>query len=221
MAAGHARAPGRPPGDTSQQTREALLHAALETFAEVGYDRASTRAILARSGLAAPALYYHFRNKVGLYEAVARQVNDVVVARLREAAASGATLGDSLRAVFRCSADLHEMDRSFTRFLVNAPAELRFHEDLRQVAGEMNRVLDLLRSICQDHRDEIDDVGAAVDASHVLMQGLTRFGATVSNEHFRTALAAIEPIFDGPPFRRTVRGDPVSRGRARPADARK
>ncbi|HEY7487892.1 MAG TPA: TetR family transcriptional regulator [Streptosporangiaceae bacterium] len=51
------RPPGRRPGPT--ETREAILTAARELFAEKGYDRASIRAI-ARAADVDPALVHHF-----------------------------------------------------------------------------------------------------------------------------------------------------------------
>lgn len=52
-----ARPKGRRPGDSG--TREAILDAARELFAEVGYDRASMRAVAARAGVD-PALIHHY-----------------------------------------------------------------------------------------------------------------------------------------------------------------
>lgn len=48
--------------------REAILKAAMRTFAEKGFAGASTREICASAGVTKPVLYYHFRNKQHLYE---------------------------------------------------------------------------------------------------------------------------------------------------------
>lgn len=67
VAARSGRRPGRRPGPT--ETREAILAAARELFAEKGYDGASARAI-ARSAGVDPALVHHFfGNKEGLFVA--------------------------------------------------------------------------------------------------------------------------------------------------------
>jgi AcrR family transcriptional regulator len=57
MVAQSGRRPGRRPGPT--ETREAILEAARELFAEKGYDGASIRAI-ARKAEVDPALVHHF-----------------------------------------------------------------------------------------------------------------------------------------------------------------
>ncbi|GAA3963557.1 TetR family transcriptional regulator [Actinomadura viridis] len=62
---GTGRGPGRRPGPT--ETREAILAAARDLFAEKGYDGASLRAI-ARSAEVDPALVHHFfGNKEGVF----------------------------------------------------------------------------------------------------------------------------------------------------------
>ncbi|WP_189967745.1 ScbR family autoregulator-binding transcription factor [Streptomyces violascens] len=52
------------------RTREVLLRAAAEVFAEVGYTRASLVKIIERAGLTTGAVYFHFKSKEGLARAV-------------------------------------------------------------------------------------------------------------------------------------------------------
>jgi AcrR family transcriptional regulator len=67
VAARAGRRSGRRPGPT--ETREAILAAARELFAEKGYDGASARAIARAAGVD-PALVHHFfGNKEGLFVA--------------------------------------------------------------------------------------------------------------------------------------------------------
>ncbi len=51
-------------------TRQAILDAALEVFAESGYRAGSLREIAVRVGMSEAGLLHHFRNKVALLEAV-------------------------------------------------------------------------------------------------------------------------------------------------------
>lgn len=70
-----ARPPRRPPTPDRRQldrerTRNALLDAALEEFAEKGFAGATVRDIAARAGVSKDLIAYHFGGKDGLYVAV-------------------------------------------------------------------------------------------------------------------------------------------------------
>lgn len=65
-----------------EQTRRRLLEAAIELFAELGYERASTRAIATHAGVSLPALQYYFGGKEGLHRACAEYITEDVRTRL-------------------------------------------------------------------------------------------------------------------------------------------
>ena len=61
----------RPSADA---TRERILDAALELFADVSYEGATTREIAARAGVSQPSLSYHFHSKDELWRAAVDRV---------------------------------------------------------------------------------------------------------------------------------------------------
>jgi len=69
-----------------EHTRQRLLEAGIELFAELGYERASTRAITRRAGASLPALQYYFGGKEGLHRACAEYITEDVRSRLGPAA---------------------------------------------------------------------------------------------------------------------------------------
>jgi len=69
-----------------EHTRRRLLEAAIELFGELGYERASTRAIARRAGVSLPALQYYFGGKEGLHRACAGYITEDVRSRLGPAA---------------------------------------------------------------------------------------------------------------------------------------
>jgi len=79
----HATGRGYPRGE---HTRRRLLEAGIELFAELGYERASTRAIARRAGVSLPALQYYFGGKEGLHRACAEYIAEDVLSRLGPAA---------------------------------------------------------------------------------------------------------------------------------------
>jgi len=64
----------RPAQQRGIETRERLVAAALEAFADHGYAGATTRAIAERAGVALAALPYHFETKEALWRAAADRI---------------------------------------------------------------------------------------------------------------------------------------------------
>lgn len=60
----------RPQRSDGEESRERLLHIALQLFAEKGFEKTSTREIAAAAGANIGAISYYFGDKAGLYRAV-------------------------------------------------------------------------------------------------------------------------------------------------------
>ena len=74
--------------EQSQKTRRALLDTARTIFTAQGYSAASTEEIVRRAGVTRGALYYHFRDKAALFEAVFDEVRGEHIQALRAAMAT-------------------------------------------------------------------------------------------------------------------------------------
>jgi AcrR family transcriptional regulator len=75
-------------GTRQGTTRERLLDAAIEMFAERGYAATGVDALCRRAGVAKTGLYWEFQNKVGLLNAVIDQVVTEWVDQIREASSA-------------------------------------------------------------------------------------------------------------------------------------
>lgn len=133
-----------------EHTRRRLLEAGIELFGQLGYERASTRAIARRAGVSLPALQYYFGGKEGLHLACADYLTADVRARLDPAAAhvraalanpglTRAELLDLLRAVLEpfLEAVAAERPESWALFFARAEGEqtVAFEAIFQQVAG--------------------------------------------------------------------------------------
>jgi AcrR family transcriptional regulator len=94
--------PARKISVASERTRERLIDAAGEMFAELGFQHTTVRQICNRAGANIAAVNYHFRDKTGLYTEVVRQ--SMRAARL-----------DAVRAAFDQSAPPEEILRAVIR----------------------------------------------------------------------------------------------------------
>jgi TetR/AcrR family transcriptional repressor of nem operon len=97
MRATRTRARAR--AETKQETREALVAAALAELAEHGLDAPSLDAICARAGYTRGAFYVHFRDRADLLAAVVEQA-----------------MGSFLDAVIARDDGTHDLERTVGRF---------------------------------------------------------------------------------------------------------
>lgn len=86
------------PSARGDQTREALLSAAIETFGRDGYHPASTRAIARAAGVNQALIGYHFGGKQGLYLAVFEHIAEQIAADALPAVRAVAQELDSIEA---------------------------------------------------------------------------------------------------------------------------
>ena len=57
-----------------EEARKSLIEAGIEAFGVNGYEAASTRSIVDKAGVNLGAIPYYFKNKKGLYHAVAEHI---------------------------------------------------------------------------------------------------------------------------------------------------
>ncbi len=69
------------------ERKNEILDAAAELFAARGYEETSTGDILARVGIARGTLYYHFKSKEDILDALIERTNSMLIAKAKKAAA--------------------------------------------------------------------------------------------------------------------------------------
>ncbi|HEX4110181.1 MAG TPA: helix-turn-helix domain-containing protein [Solirubrobacteraceae bacterium] len=193
------RGPGRPPGGPLN-TRAALLDAGRELFATQGYATATARDIVERAGCTAPVLYHHFGNKAGLFAAVVKDVNDLILGHFAEAIEGKRTLLERIEAILDESVRMYDVAPSVGRFVVAAPLELARHPELRIAAGEMLRLGQFIEQMCAD------GAGVQVEPHRVeyivqtLIYGLSRMAASPRPVEYVHAVDALKTLLRGQVF---------------------
>lgn len=79
------RKPGRPKGGRSAHTRERILDAAEQLFADRGYDGASIRDVASKAGLQIHSIGYHFGPKESLFDMVVGRRAEIMTRLRRDA----------------------------------------------------------------------------------------------------------------------------------------
>jgi len=108
-------------------TRATLLREARLIFAASGYDAAATEEIVQRAEVTRGALYYHFKDKRAVFEAIVEEVASEIAAAIDERAEP---VGDPLQALIEGTRAFIDacLDPAVRRiYLIDAPAVLGWH----------------------------------------------------------------------------------------------
>lgn len=73
---------------TAKERKNEILDAADELFAEKGFDGTTTEDILERVGIARGTLYYHFKSKAAIMDALIERYKDTLLTKAKEIAAN-------------------------------------------------------------------------------------------------------------------------------------
>lgn len=80
----------------AEEARERLLQVALELFVERGYAATTVREIVEGAGVTKPVLYYHFKNKEGLYLEIMNGISRIFEERVKELGNSTGTIKERM-----------------------------------------------------------------------------------------------------------------------------
>jgi AcrR family transcriptional regulator len=192
---------------TKALNRAAILHAAREVFAELGYDAAGVRDVIRHTELASGTFYNYFPDKESVFRAVLDESAQEIRRRLRAVRASAQTLegfvGDAYRAWFEFLVqdslmfELMQRNAGPIRSMFGDPilgaGVQELLEDLRAaiergdippldadyMAGAMAGVaLELGVRMADRHPADVD--GAARFATELFLGGIARLGRTVA-----------------------------------------
>jgi AcrR family transcriptional regulator len=97
------------------ETRRQILRAALKRFANGGYAATSVQQIVSDAKVSKPALYYHFRDKAGLFQALVSEAHDERLAVVQAAAARGRGVRGQLIEILAALFDYFHKNRDLTR----------------------------------------------------------------------------------------------------------
>jgi AcrR family transcriptional regulator len=112
----------------NSEARRQILQAALKRFAHSGYSAASVQHIVDDAKVSKPTLYYYFRDKAGLFQALVNEALDERYRLVREAAESEDNLRGQLVEILTVLFDYFAKNRDLMRIsfatMFAAPGEV-------------------------------------------------------------------------------------------------
>jgi TetR/AcrR family transcriptional regulator, repressor for uid operon len=141
------------------------LRAAREVFSERGYDAATFQAIAIRADLTRPAINHYFSNKRTLYDEVAKETNEVVIAASVRQARNQTTLVGRVSAFIDATTQADIENRTAAAFLITVALESQRHPELSQEEADSIRVTREFLSWAIDDAISNGELAADTDAA--------------------------------------------------------
>lgn len=165
------------------QTAQQVLDSATDLFATTGFTEVSLEDVAEAAGVTRGAVYHHYRNKTGLFSAVAAQLQSRVAASVVEAAErAGANPAEQLRAGSHAFLDAITAAPAVRILLVDGPSVVGW-ERWRRLDAENSAV---------HLREALRDAGVAdelLDALTAQLSGAMNEAALWIAQHENAAVA--------------------------------
>ncbi|WP_201353716.1 TetR/AcrR family transcriptional regulator [Hydrogenimonas urashimensis] len=116
--------------------KEKILRVAAQHFSQKGFEGASLEEIATEVGVTKPAIYYHFRDKAALYEAVLLFRLEKLAESVKEAVAASEGAEAKLRAYIEAFGAFLQEHRCFAAILAH-----EFADDGKQMSDRAAKVL--------------------------------------------------------------------------------
>lgn len=155
-----------PVQERSKKTREKILDAAKELFAENGFEEATTHSIAEKAGISVGGLYAHFKNKEEIFlnvlEQRSREVYEVTKESVEEIQAQGMGLDEGLDYYFKAIYGAHiaygKLNFEMNRFITMNEKAAAIHD-----YWEWEEAKEVVKWLKQDkEKVDIEDVEAAM-----------------------------------------------------------
>ena len=195
---------GRPTGNTSGDTRERVLLAAQRTFAALGYEPTTNKAIADEAGITTGAIYHYFESKRDLYAAVLDHVSSVIYGRFREAAV-GPDLRARVHAVLDAAVGLGDSDPSYAAFVVSVPTEAQRHAELADLAAVQTRAsVDFWTELVEEGAGDLVkgvDPAVAIATLRMVSGGLARYASIADADEYHRSVDGLKRLIDHTMFK--------------------
>ncbi|HEX4355869.1 MAG TPA: TetR/AcrR family transcriptional regulator, partial [Polyangiales bacterium] len=178
-----------------------------ECFAQLGFERATNRAIASACGLTAAAVYRHFDSKPDLYVAVMRDADAEVVPQMREAIASERSPRAALQKLMVTFANEEHYRAAGVRFLSAIPSEMQRHPEIAKRVltqpGETFALMTELVEACVRAGEIPSDKAQNLLALYVAMLiGLSTYSSAVGYAQGELAVAGFADLLSESLFTR-------------------
>jgi len=125
--------------EETEKTRLQILNAALDVFSEKGYVRSTLNDIASRVGMTRGAIYWHFKDKADLFDALSEQIAQCTDTSLEDLMARSSETLDDITEMLSPWFHLFEDNERFRTYWEFTTYKIEYHEELEDVLAKSRR----------------------------------------------------------------------------------
>lgn len=163
--------------------REKILNCAVHLFYQKGYDAVGVQEIATAAGVTKPTLYYYFKSKLGLLEAILMERCGPVCERLEAVTtAYQGELKETLYALACAYVDIAREDRELYFLLLSLNYFARENEAFKAVVPYMKRMFQATTDVFLQAGDRIGNMNGRQEQFAIGFQGIINHYILVMDE---------------------------------------
>ncbi len=163
--------------------REKILNCAIHLFYQKGYDAVGVQELATAAGITKPTLYYYFKSKLGLLEALLKERCGPICRRLEEVAASyQGEPKDTLYELACTFVDSAKEDRELYFLLLSLNYSARDNEAFRAVSPYMKRMFQATTDMFIRAGDKLGNMNGRQEQFAIGFQGIISHYILVMDE---------------------------------------
>lgn len=147
---------------TKLVNREAILNAAREVFAELGYGETTVRDIIRKTGLASGTFYNYYKSKEEVFEALMDEGMMRIRPRIRAERIRSRTFEEFVRNAYRAYFEYLATDTNTFQIMRRNPSALRVRMDTPEIVAGFEEIREYI------DEDIRNGVLAAVDSEYLM-----------------------------------------------------
>jgi AcrR family transcriptional regulator len=196
---------GRPPGQSGEDTRRAILAAARDSFARNGFEGATNGEIASAANVTSAAMYRHFDSKAELYAAAVHDALADLIPRLRQAVTKQPSVRGAFAALLGVVRSFDEQQLSSVRFLSALPSEMQRHPEIaKRMLADPGEVFTIVNQLVESgvRSGEISRAKAprVVSVMIATFMGVSAYSNTLGPSFAEHAIAGLVDLIDGELF---------------------
>ncbi|MBO5239125.1 MAG: TetR/AcrR family transcriptional regulator [Lachnospiraceae bacterium] len=180
--------------EVKTDNRKNILNCAIHLFYQKGYDAVGVQEIATAASVTKPTLYYYFKSKLGLLEALLKERCEPICDRLERIAKDyQGEPKDTLYALACELVDIAKEDREFYFLLLSLNYSARENEAFKAVYPYMKRMFHITTAFFLQAGDKLGNMNGRQEQFAIAFQGIINHYILVMDERDSSLEMASDP----------------------------